>query len=409
MTRSDQPLAALTPSPVPWWIRDDLRYVDGALVLGDAPLEAIARAHPDQAVYVVSAGRVLDRLDTLLSALRGAGLPGRAFFAVKSNRHPSLLAHLSAHGVGADVCSPRELVRARECGFAARDVSYTGTSQSESDLAVLARHTGVRVNLDSITAIRHFGRLAPGRDVGLRVNPARGVGALPYAGARPTKFGFLAEDFDAALAAAREAGLRVRGLHWHLGWGLLGDALPALDEALSACGTFLDRAGPLDWIDVGGGLGVPRSATDVPVDLAAWASLLARHLSGRAHEIAIEPGTFAAYDAGVLLMPVTHVEERGGARFVGVSAGVNLNPSPALYGLRLPIVPVRESSAPTVPSVVAGNINESVDVFDDAAPLPADLAPGETLALLCTGAYGSSMSSDHCLRGHFAEYVLPPR
>ena len=119
----------------------------------------------------------------VLAAFRGLGAPG------------------SPESVGIDACSPGEVTRAIECGFLPAEISYTGTNVSERDLDVILAAEGLRLNLDGISQIERVGRRAPGRTIGVRVNPSRGAGyhaGLEYAGDRPTKFGIYDDRLDEA-------------------------------------------------------------------------------------------------------------------------------------------------------------------------------------------------------------------
>ncbi|MEW8044687.1 MAG: hypothetical protein AB2808_10495 [Candidatus Sedimenticola endophacoides] len=147
-----------------------------------------------------------------------------------------------------DVCSPQELGFALACGFEESDLSYTATSVSNEDIEVLARHPGVLVNCDSLSTIRRLGARCPGRDIGLRVNPGKGVAygdnrLLQYSGRKTTKFGIYREHFDEALALAMEYGLRVSRIHFHVGIGYLPPQLPMWEEMVGDCAWFVDHAG----------------------------------------------------------------------------------------------------------------------------------------------------------------------
>lgn len=109
---------------------------------------------------------------------------------------------------------------------------------------------------------------------------------------------------------------------------------------------------------------------------------------------------------GVLLCEVNTVEARRSGHWVGIDAGHAINLYAAHYGIPMAIVPVERPLAPAEGRFhVGGNINEANDVFARDRELPL-LREGEVVALLPSGAYGSSMASDHCLRGAFAEVAL---
>lgn len=409
-------MRALTDSAVQcWWERGDLRYRDGVLHLGGERTDSLAEGLGTP-LYAYSAARACANLERLHSALRARGLNYRVLYAMKSNRYPPLLTVLRNTGLcGIDACSPAEVALARQIGFPESQISFTGTSVSDTDLDTLCRFPALWINCDSLSILRRLAERAPGRTIGLRVNPAVGLGyranrLLRYAGTRPTKFGIHATEFDQALRLVESLGLELGGLHMHAGCGYLTPELEAWERALDACARFLDRCPPLKHVNVGGGLGVPRIAEDRPLDLERWSEILARKLGDRDVEIWMEPGDYLVRDAGILLLQVNTVEVKAGVRFVGVNGGFNLHMEPAFYDLPLEIVPVRPPSLAatpdtTLPTTVAGNINEALDVWAEDLALPA-VQEGDYLALLNAGGYGAALSSNHCMRGHYLECLL---
>lgn len=400
----------LSTSPAPWWQRPDLRYRQGRLHLGPHDLAALARANGTP-VYAYHAPRIAANFTRLRRALAGAVRHGRVLYAMKSNRFLPVLGVLREAGSGVDVCSPEELLLARQCGFAEEAISFTGTSLSEGDAQVLARHPGVTVNCDSLASLRRLARLSPGRAVGLRINPGLGIGyrrnrLLRYAGGNVTKFGIYAGEFPAALDLIRTSGLRLAGLHFHTGCGFLTPQLPVLDRIFRRVRDFIAAAPPLDYVNLGGGLGIPLVAGDAPLDLAAWAAVVRRHFGRARHTVVVEPGDYLVKDAGVLLLEVNTVERKAGTLFVGVNGGFNIHLEPAFYQLPLEPVPVLARPGPARRVTIAGNINEALDLFSRNRPLP-EPREGDVLAFLNAGGYGSAMSSQHCLRGGFREYLLP--
>lgn len=399
------------PSAGPWWSRPGLRIRGGELHLGRHGLAELAERRGTP-LYAYHAARLRANLGRLRSALAGRGLRSRVFYAMKSNRFPPLLRFLrSLRGCGVDVCSPGELRLALRCGFAPEEISYTGTSMSEGDALALARHPRVLVNCDSLSSLRRLARLAPGRAVGLRIDPGAGLGyrrnpRLRYSGSAPSKLGIAREQFEAALELAAGSGLRVEGLHFHCGCGFLTPQLSALDRIFRSVRWFIERAPPLRYLNLGGGLGIPLVASDRPLDLGAWSRLIQHHFGKDPFEVWIEPGDYVVKDAGVLLLRVTHVETKRRRLFAGVDGGFNLHPEPAFYRLPLQAVPCRPRPGPRRRTTIAGNINEALDLWAEAEPLPP-LREDDVLAFLNAGGYGSAMSSDHCLRGKFGEVLLP--
>jgi len=396
-------------TPRLWWERADLCYRNGRLHSGGHNLLELARSSRTPA-FAYNAARIQQNLERLLKALRQKSVKSKIFYALKANRHLPLVTSLKLDGrCGVDVCSPEELLLARQVGFHENEIIYTGTSVSDEDIECLKRHPGVRVNCDAISTLRRLGIQCPGRHVGLRINPQQGAGyhaGLHYAGAKATKFGIYRDRFSEALKVAGDCGLIVKTLHFHIGCGYGTNDLNTLDQILTDCHWFLDQHPQIDTLDIGGGLGVPLVEGHKPLDLDAWSQVVQRHAHRRKIEIHVEPGDYLVKDAGVLLLQANTVEEKGGRRFVGVNGGLNIQNLAVYYQTPFIVAPLEwKPDAPKEQITLAGNINEAIDIFAEDIELPA-VSEGDYLALLNAGGYGSASSSNHCMRGRFGEYLL---
>lgn len=397
---------------IAWWNRDGLMYEGGELQFAGRSVRALAQSHGTP-LYLYDADRLRKNLERLHAALDSRSIKHRIFYAMKSNRYAPLLTYLKTLGrCGIDACSPGEMRLAQQCGFRPAEISYTGTSLSNADYEALARNPEVRLNLDSLTSIRRVGEEEPGRRVGLRINPALGVGyesneLLRYSGARTTKFGIYREQFGDALALARRYGLEIAGLHLHTGCGYLSKQLPAWKSILKEALWFIDRIPYIEYVNVGGGLGIPLVREDRPLDLEEWSGVIADVFAGRPFDVWIEPGDYVAKDAGVLVLQVNSVERKRDTVFVGVDGGFNIHIEPVVYRLPLEPVPCVPGKGEMETVTIAGNINEAMDLIAENVwmPLPKE---DDYLAFLNAGGYGASMSSNHCMRGEFTEIMLAP-
>jgi diaminopimelate decarboxylase len=392
-----------------WWERPGLEFRDGRLHVAGRDAEALARERGTP-LFVYDLVRIQEQARALEGAFEAMGAPFRLRLAMKAQRDPAVMAFVRGLGsVGIDACSPGEVRHALEHGFAAEEISYTGTNLSDRDIDVLIER-GVHVNLDLLSQLRRWGNRAPGSTVGIRVNPRAGATRSAeagvasheslYAGAKPTKFGIFPEQLDEALAIAAEHDLRIDTVHMHTGDGFLTEDLPrfgvAVERAAEAAERIRDAGHPLAEVNVGGGLGVPQVEGDYPLDADAFAKVLVEHLGPLGVTIAAEPGDYLCKEMGVLLAEVVSVEERDGTWFAGVDAGYNVAPERFIYGSSFPIVRCA-GGAPARRYTVAGNINEGPDHWGEEIELP-ELAEGDVVALLNIGSYNQSMHLDHCLR-----------
>ena len=359
-------------------------------------------------IYVYDLSRVGEQAAALRDAIVSAGLEPLVRLALKAQREPALLEFLRAEApfVGMDVCSPGEIDWAIGHGWGAGEISYTGTNVSGRDLERITS-AGVHLNVDLLTQLERVGRATPGRTVGIRVNPGigasrDGAGETLYTGERPTKFGISAEQLPDALEIARRWDLTIDTVHFHVGDGYLSDGLPVFEETVRRAAEMvrtLQRAGcPIREVNTGGGLGVPQQAGDRPLDLEAWAAILATHLGPLDVAVATEPGDFLVKECGIALAEVVTVEVRSGVRFVGLDIGWNVLGERFVYGSILDLVLCRGVEAAALEDVtISGNINEGDDLFARDYPFP-EVREGDIVAAIGVGSYNASMTSVHCLR-----------
>jgi diaminopimelate decarboxylase len=365
-------------------------------------------------------------LDAIAAEARelGAALgdhPHLVAYAVKANTAGPIVRALVASGCGADVVSGGELEVALACGARPEDVVYSGVAKTarELDLAIGAGERGIlAIQAESVEEIarvdaraRAVGRRAR---VSLRLNP--GVEADTHAhvatGHDEAKFGIAREDLPAAWdAIARAAHVELVGLTTHVGSQLtdLADYMAAAEVLLDVATAREAAAGPLAYLDFGGGFGIDYGAGCPvrPADFArALVARVARSPLAR-RTLLVEPGRSLVAAHGALCASVI-MEKRsragGGRRWLLIDAGMNDLVRPALYGARHRIEPLDAAPAATGERYrVVGPVCESSDDFGDhlfGEPLP------ERVVIRDAGAYGFTMASQYNGRALPAEVFL---
>jgi diaminopimelate decarboxylase len=168
-----------------------------------------------------------------------------------------------------------------------------------------------------------------------------------------------------------------------------------------------------DFIDLGGGFGVPYTPDDAAFDLSEFVSKVISPFKSKVKEyklgkpfLCIEPGRYLICDAGILLTTVNTVKITDYRKFVGVDAGFNTLARPAMYGSYHHILVVNKLNLNNSKIFdVVGPLCESGDVFAKDRDLP-QIVEGDVLAILNAGAYGFSMSSQYNCRPRAAEVMI---
>ncbi len=382
-------------------------------------LESVALADIADALgtpsWVYSATTLTDRLAAFTGALRAAGLDAAVHFAVKANANRAVLATLAAAGCGADIVSEGELRAARRAGFAAGRVVFAGVGKREAEIRHALAEGILQFNVESPAELEMLSAIAAAMGLkapaALRVNPDVDAGTHDKisTGRAGDKFGIAAGEIPALYARmAALPGIAPAGLGVHIGSQITGLSgyraayarLAELARALLTAGHAVPR------LDCGGGLGIPYQGQAVPTP-ADYAAVVRATLGDLDLPLLFEPGRWLAGPAGVLLASVVLEKRTASHRFVILDAGMNDLVRPSMYGAWHGIVPLAAPlhSAPLSPAEVVGPVCESSDRFAAARALPA-LGPGDRVAFLDAGAYGSVMSSTYNGRPLAAEAMV---
>jgi len=357
-------------------------------------------------LYVYSAPVLRNRCRALLRAFPGVGLR----YAMKANSNPTLLRMVRSMGLGVDTVSPWEVQLALECGFRKAEMIYSGNNPSDDDLRAVHR-AGVLINLDSLSSLHRYGRMFRGARVSLRVNLEVGGGHHPHVitSGPDSKFGLAPEDLPEAKAIAARHGMRIVGLHQHIGSGIFDPQLflDALDPLLA----FSEALPDLEVLDAGGGFGVPYRPEESPLDLAALGSRVTTRFramqKGRKKplQFLLEPGRYVVAEAGALLTQVTTLKRTRDRVFIGVDSGMHHLIRPALYQSYHPVSMVPERDGAALRSFIVGPICESGDVLAEERMIPMP-EEGDLAIVGNAGAYGFAMASHYNLRARPAEVLI---
>jgi len=371
----------------------------------------------DTPLYVISETRIRENFNHLRDALRQHYEKIRIYYATKANTSLSVLRILKSEGAYVDAVSPGEVYLALEAGFPPERLLFTGTSVRDDELRFLLDRK-IGINIDSLSQLRRLLKIATPEFLSVRVNPEFGAGHHEHVitAGKESKFGIWENDVIKAYETAKEAGVERFGIQMHIGSGILEvePVLIAARRLLEIASSVHKRVGiDFEFIDFGGGLGVPYKPEDTELDLDLYAEKVLGLFKDRIDEyglgnpyLCVEPGRYIVCDACILLTRVNTVKITPHKKFVGVDAGFNTLIRPAMYGSYHPIVLASDLDA-TGEEVydVAGPICESGDLLARERKLPK-IQEGDLLAILNAGAYGYSMSSQYNSRPRCAEVLV---
>jgi diaminopimelate decarboxylase len=386
-------------------------------------------------LYVYSADQILYRAEMFAQAFEA--LSHLVCYSVKANSSLAILRLIDRLGAGFDIVSGGELERVLTISKqAARRVVFSGVGKSAAEMDHALRSRILIFNLESRAEMEllaeRAAKLRVRARVALRVNPDVFAETHPYisTGLREHKFGI---DIRAARevykAAAKSRHLDPCGVSVHIGSQIRSaDPFGAAISRVVDLVLQLRRDGlVIRYVDSGGGLGIDyhlrggtstsgkngrakfgsASGIDPEKQLTAYAAALTKPLSrlGGTVTLLLEPGRFVVAQAGVLLARVLYVKTNGKKTFVITDAGMNDLIRPALYQAYHEIVPVRPRPGRKRTVDIVGPVCETGDFFARDRSLP-ELRPGDLVAILDAGAYGSSLTSNYNSRLRPAEVLI---
>jgi diaminopimelate decarboxylase len=334
-------------------------------------------------------------------------------YSAKANSNLAILNLFAKLGAGFDIVSEGELHRVIAAGGDPHKVVFSGVGKRAAEMRVALEHDILCFNVESEPELlrladvaRDMGKRAP---VSIRVNPDVDPKTHPYiaTGLKENKFGVAFEDARAIYRRANALpSIEIIGIDCHIG-SQITDVAPfvdALDKVLGLVDDLAKDNIALHHIDLGGGIGI-QYKDEVPIALSDYAATLNERLEGRTYQLIFEPGRSLVGNAGLLLTRVEYIKQGGERRFAIVDAAMNDLIRPALYEAYHEVVSVapRVGDSAVLYDIV-GPVCESGDFLARQRMLA--LQPGDLLAVLSAGAYGSVMTSNYNTRPRPAEIMV---
>ncbi|MEA5578931.1 decarboxylase [Anabaena sp. UHCC 0451] len=323
----------------------------------------------------------------------------RFYFASVTNGNIALLKIFKNAGWGLHANTPGDIYLGLNADFEPAEIVHSGSNLSREEMELVLNWGVKTLNLDSISQLRLLCEVLSSHPqeklkIGLRLNVSE-----------DSRIGVSIADFDEAIAIAKDADLKISGLHFYRGTGT--NATSAFTDAID---WVLDIGQNLpDWqyLDFGGGFGYPYHHQGAAFDWELFGNELSNRISnlGKNINLIIEPGRAAVAGCGTLLAKVVSVKWQGEKQVIGVDSTVANISVPAVHGGYREIVSWKNSISENYLSDVCGNTTYSRDYLGKNCQFPA-LEIGDIIAILDVGAYGYAMSSHFLHRPKPAEVFL---
>jgi len=346
-------------------------------------------------------------------------------YSVKANSNLAILRALVNKGAGLDIVSGGELFRAIKVGCSPEKIVYASVGKTEREIEEAIRKGILFFNVESLPELESINRIASklGKttNVAIRINPDVEPKTHKY-----ITTGRLTNKFGIDLKSARQiflmrrvfSHIRIAGLHIHIGSQITESSpyVAAIRKVVSFINSLKKEGISLKYLNIGGGLGIIYDK-EAPQTAKRFAQKVLPLLKKTGLKIIMEPGRFIVGNAGILVTKVLYVKNTPKKKFVIVDAGMNDLIRPSLYSAYHQILPLRVTSylpagrqasyrlPVTVKADIVGPICESGDFFAKERKLPK-VKEGDYLAVMGSGAYGFSMSSNYNSRLRPAEVMV---
>lgn len=381
-----------------------------------ATISKIAETYPTP-FHIYDEAAIRKNAQRLNAAFNWA--PGfKEFFAVKATPNPHLLKILHAEEFGADCSSLAELVLSEKVGITGESIMFTSNNTSAEEFQK-ACELGAIINLDDITHLDFLDEHAGLPElICFRYNPGPlREGNVIIGNPEEAKYGFTREQLFEGYQQAKEKGIKRFGLHTmvasnELDRSFFVETARMLFELVIEISEQLDIQ--LEFVNVGGGLGIPYRPEEEEVDLESLGKEVQAVYEEMISSTKLDPlnlfmenGRCITGPYGYLVTEVRHTKKIY-RDYIGVDACMSNLMRPGMYGAYHHITALGKEDAPRETIVdVVGSLCENNDKFAIQRDLP-EIEIGDILVIHDSGAHGHSMGFQYNGKVRSAELLLQP-
>lgn len=387
----------------------------GHLTVGGMDTVELAKEYGTP-LYIMDEGLIREHCRSFRESMdKYYGGQGLVCYASKAFCCKAMCRIMLEEGLGLDVVSEGELYTALSVGFPPEKLCFHGNNKTDHELSYALENGVGRIIVDNIYELERLDRLAEktGRTANIMYRIKPGIDAHTHnfimTGQIDSKFGFALETgeaYEAVKKAIECSHINLVGLHCHIGSQIfdIDPFVKAAEVMLTFIAKIKDELGfEVKELNLGGGFGIRYTEEDAPVGYDKYMEKVSEKVKEVCAEknvklpfILIEPGRSIAAPAGVTLYTVGGRKEIPNIRtYVSIDGGMGDNPRYALYQSKYDVEVANKANLPKTETVtVAGKCCETGDLIGEGMPIQP-VEPGDILAVLATGAYNYSMSSNY--------------
>ena len=333
-------------------------------------------------------------------------------FSVKSNSNLKILSIINKLGLGADVVSKGELMRALKAGIKPNKIVFSGVGKTIDELKFAVSKKILLINAESENEIIEIEKIAKKNkkkiNIGIRLNPNTNAETLKKisTGKKENKFGLTRKKFLELLKKYKDSNfIDIICLSVHIG-SQITNHLPYKNMLNVVNKTILQSKYKFKYIDLGGGMGIQYEKNSNKLDYLKYNKLIKSFLKKNNTKIIFEPGRSIIGNAGCLISKITYIKQTDSKNFVILDSAMNDMIRPALYGAKHRIIPSKLNRKKILKKhEFVGPICESTDKFL-TVPNYQKINQRDIIIICDVGAYGMVLTSNYNLRPKPAEILV---
>ena len=333
-------------------------------------------------------------------------------FAVKANTNVSIIREIGKLGLGADVVSIGELMKALKAGINPKKIVFSGVGKTVDEISYAIDKKILLINAESKSEIIEIEKIAKSKkkiiNIGIRLNPNTDAKTLTQisTGKKENKFGVDKKTFFELVKYSKNSeNIKLKCLSVHIGSQIVNHV--PYEKMLKVVNRIIKKANyKFEFIDLGGGMGISYDNNNKKLNYKKYSIAIKKNLKTHKSKIIFEPGRSIVGNIGVLISKIIYIKENEKKDFIILDAAMNDLMRPALYGANqrtLPVLKTNQISKKTYQFV--GPICESTDKFITLKKFQK-LKEKDLIVMCDVGAYGMSLSSNYNVRPKPVEILI---
>ena len=333
-------------------------------------------------------------------------------FAVKANTNVNIIREIGKLGLGADVVSIGELMKALKAGINPKKIVFSGVGKTVDEISYAIDKKILLINAESKSEIIEIEKIANSKkkiiNIGIRLNPNTDAKTLTQisTGKKENKFGVDKKTFFELVKYSKNSkNIKLKCLSVHIGSQIVNHV--PYEKMLKVVNRIIKKANyKFEFIDLGGGMGISYDNNNKKLNYKKYSIAIKKILKTHKSKIIFEPGRSIVGNIGVLISKIIYIKENEKKDFIILDAAMNDLMRPALYGAShrtLPVLKTNQISKKTYQFV--GPICESTDKFITLKKFQK-LKEKDLIVMCDVGAYGMSLSSNYNVRPKPVEILI---